>query len=227
MEGDGVSTMPRFWKCPPLWEGSTAFVIGGGASLKGLDLSVLRGRRVIAVNNAFKLVPFADILFFADTRWWRWNGADLGAWGGRIVSTCKMGEAFLDRRIQRMNRDYRFDRRQKLLDYVPLSEDPTSLSGPDSGYMAINLAYHLGAARIVLLGFDMGFTGGEAHWHPDHPIETRESNYRDIFLPTYPGLIEALKTRGVEVIRCTPSRLDFVPEIPLEEALTLPDRQRG
>lgn len=25
-----------------------------------------------------------------------------------------------------------------------------------------------GAARIILLGYDMGATGGRLHWHPDH-----------------------------------------------------------
>jgi hypothetical protein len=41
-------------------------------------------------------------------------------------------------------------------------------TGGNSGYQAVNLAWLFGAARIVLLGFDMGATGGRLHWHKDH-----------------------------------------------------------
>jgi hypothetical protein len=42
--------------------------------------------------------------------------------------------------------------------------------GGNSGYQAINLAYLWGAARIVLLGFDMQCApDGASHWFGDHP----------------------------------------------------------
>lgn len=220
--------MSRFWSAPAHWPGETVFIVGGGPSLENFDLTGLAGRRVIAVNNAFKLLPEADIIFFADTRWWRWYGAEIPLdYKGRIVSVCKMADKFRDPRILRMGRDYRFDVRTKNPNPVFLSDDPTALSGPDSGYMAINLAYLFGATRIVLLGFDMGFSDGKAHWHEDHQVPTPESNYSKLFLPTYPALIEALQARGVEVMRCTPSKLDCVPEFPLDQVLALPYRQNG
>ena len=40
----------------------------------------------------------------------------------------------------------------------------------NSGAGAINLAYHFGARRILLVGMDMKpGPNGEKHWHPDHP----------------------------------------------------------
>lgn len=224
--------MSRYWRAPALWPNETVFIVGGGPTLKALDLSPLSkslaGRRTIAVNNAFRLFQNPDVIFYADTRWWGWNGKDIAAdFGGRIVSTCSAGVKYLDGRVSRMGRDYRYDPRHQSPEQVcALAEDPTMLSGPDSGYMAMNLAYHLGASRIVLLGFDMGFTEGAAHWHDDHPVPTPESNYTDLFFPRYPALIESLKKRGVEVIRCTPSRLDFVPEVPFADALALSERRR-
>lgn len=42
-------------------------------------------------------------------------------------------------------------------------------TGLNSGYQAINLAYMFGAARIVLLGYDMQRgPKGESHHHGDH-----------------------------------------------------------
>lgn len=217
--------MSRFWKVPAtLWQGETVFIVGGGPSLKGMDLSGLAERRTIAVNNAFRITPNPDVIFYADTRWWGWNGKEIALdFPGRVISTCSASQAFLDPRVCRMGRCYRFTEEGG----AALSHDPTLLAGPDSGYMAMNLAYLFGAKRVVLLGFDMGFVNGEAHWHKDHEVPTPESNYTDLFAPRYPALVKALKEVGVEVIRCTPSRLDYIPEVPLQAALALPNRQHG
>lgn len=214
--------MGRFWKAQAWHPNSTIFVVGGGPSLKGMDLSGLGGRTVITANNAYQLVPRPDTIFFADTRWWRWHRDQIGETTARIITVASSRD-FGDGRVCRMGRDYRYTTPGQ----EPLSRDPTLLSGADSGYMAINLAYHYGASRIVLLGFDMGFTEGEAHWHEDHPVASPESHYVDRFGPLYPALIAALQQQGVEVLRCTPSRLGFIPELPLSEALALPSRQRG
>lgn len=228
--------MSRYWKALPHWAHDTVFIVGGGPSLKELDLSVLSrgnrrpGQRVIAVNNAYRLVPDADALFYADTRWWSWNSQDVKAKfiGERIITTSAAGIRYLDPSVVRMGRDYNFDPRHRAPEHCyALAEDPCFLSGPDSGYMALNLAYHYGASRIVLLGFDMGFKAGEAHWHEDHPVSTPETNYTDLFIPRYPALIDALKQRNVEVLRCTPSKLDYIPEMPLAEALAMPVRKGG
>lgn len=40
--------------------------------------------------------------------------------------------------------------------------------GGNSGFMAVSLALHFGASRVVLLGYDMQPTGGRLHWHADH-----------------------------------------------------------
>jgi hypothetical protein len=225
--------MSRFWRAPVLWQNETVFIIGGGPSLKTLDLSALDARgpsqRVIAVNNAYRLIKNPDVIFYADTRWWSWHGKDIPLeFPGRIISTCSASIAYLDPRVCRMGRDYRYDlRSREPHEVVPLTDEPDLLSGPDSGSMAMNLAYLFGASRVVLLGFDMGFVEGESHWHPDHEVPSVEANYTDLFAPHYPGLVASLQKRGVEVLRCTPSRLDFIPHVSLDEAIALPARRRG
>jgi len=51
-----------------MWEGETAFIVGGGPSLLDVDISVLEGKRVIGVNNAYQLLPNAPFLVFHDHR---------------------------------------------------------------------------------------------------------------------------------------------------------------
>lgn len=40
--------------------------------------------------------------------------------------------------------------------------------GGNSGYQAVGLAVHFGAARVVLLGYDMRNDGAQTHWHGNH-----------------------------------------------------------
>lgn len=55
------------------------------------------------------------------------------------------------------------------IDAPGLSESPRRIhQGGNSGYQAIGLAHAWGAARVVLLGYDMQRTGGKSHWHGDH-----------------------------------------------------------
>ena len=71
----------------------------------------------------------------------------------------------------------------------------------NSGAQAINLAYLLGATRIILLGYDMGATGN-THWFGDHPAGLRNGRYEQ-YVETFTRLAEDLKRAGVEVINCT------------------------
>lgn len=194
------------------WRGETVFIVGGGPSLKGMDLSALRNRRTIALNNAYLITPDPDILFFADARWWTWHAAQVPAnFAGRILTPSDT----VDPRVERLWRDMRFE-----TGGPALSPLPDHVAGHDSGYMSMNLAVNLGVARIVLLGFDMGFLGsGATHWHSGHPIPTKETNYTVAFGPTYPALVEAIRARGVAIERATPSNLGYIPERPLADIL--------
>lgn len=39
----------------------------------------------------------------------------------------------------------------------------------NSGFQALNLAYHFGARRVYLLGYDMSMAGNKRHFFGDHP----------------------------------------------------------
>lgn len=77
--------------------------------------------------------------------------------------------------------------------------------GGNSGYQVVNLVYHLGAAKIILLGYDMQRTGGQSHWFGDHKQRLR--NTPEKTMAKWPGifttLVRDLEREGVEVINCT------------------------
>ena len=89
--------------------------------------------------------------------------------------------------------------------------------GGNSGYQAINLAFHFGAARIVLLGFDMQRTGGQMHWFGNHPGKLHvPSPYKDWVL-RFNQLAADLRDAGVEVLNCSrETALECFERVPLE-----------
>lgn len=93
--------------------------------------------------------------------------------------------------------------------------------GGNSGFQAINLAVQFGAARILLVGFDMRVDLG-VHWHGRHgaglgdPSEMNVSNWRRILDAAAPRFAEL----GVEVINCSPiSALTGYPVMNFSEAI--------
>ena len=61
---------------PRLWPESTIAVIAAGPSLTVDDCEYVRGRvtATIAVNAAYKLAPWADVLYGCDGgKFWKWH----------------------------------------------------------------------------------------------------------------------------------------------------------
>jgi len=203
------------WDAPKMFAGQVVCIIGGGPSLKNYDLSPLEGQRCIAVNNSYKIAPWADILHFADASWWQWNGDHvLKNWPqDRIITTATSDVASVNHpRVKRFWRDR-----------GAFTEDRTKLHGWDSGTQAIHMAYHLGARRIVLFGIDMQpAKDGACQWHDEHKRPTKADNYQSRFAPSLTGLVGALRKRGVEVVRVTEPGLPCIAPVSLETAFAAP-----
>ena len=85
-----------------------------------------------------------------------------------------------------------------------LSEAPNGLqTGSNGGYQAVNIATLAGAARVLLVGYDMRFTGGRSHWHAGHPVKVAEDRYLQ-YARSYKTMLPQLARLGVEVVNCTP-----------------------
>lgn len=193
---------PPYWEPPALWEGATVVIIGGGPSLTPWQVEACRdrpGTRVIAVNNAYQLAPWADMLYFCDDKWWGWHAKHLADWRGMIVRLQGGQHDFGDPRIRVI---------RNLDQAAGLSLDRRGVHhGKNSGYQAINLSVHLGVKKIVLLGFDQkGVVEGRrerTHWHPDHPGGTSSVVYYEM-RPHFDTLVRPLAQLGVEIVNCTP-----------------------
>lgn len=210
--------MRQFWSAPVLWPGSTVAIFAGGPSITREQVDYCRGKvRAIAINNAYELAPWADVLYFCDDKWWSQfgHGKKLVDWNGLIVRLQSGNHDFGDPRIKVMRN---IDQRGGLAE----ARDALA-TGQNSGYQAINLAVHLGAKRILLLGYDMEapFVNGrlKTHWFGDHPGGTSPHVY-DQMLPWFDTLVQPLKERGVEVVNCTGGgRLRCFPRMSIQEAL--------
>lgn len=169
----------QWWTVPPEWEGHTAFILAGGPSVLGQDIDRLKGRNVIAINRSWSRAPFAQFLFFNDAQWWHWYGRDaVRGFPGRIVVTQSPADKFLvHERLLSLRR-------------IPLpGDEPQGLSTDRSEAFvrwtsltgAINLAVHLGAVRLVLLGAD-GKRGddGRTHHHDPYPWDQRTGRWNDM-----------------------------------------------
>ena len=143
------------WKAPAMWTGQPAFILGGGPSLPVDRITELRSYHVIAINQARRLAPWAEVLYFGDCNWYEQNKATLHRFRGLRVTLCSRCERVRD--IMRLR-----CRANKGLD-----RDPAWLASINSGYAAINLAYHFGADPIILLGYD-GHAKRGANWHTDY-----------------------------------------------------------
>jgi hypothetical protein len=79
-----------------------------------------------------------------------------------------------------------------------LSRDASTLGvGYTSGFSAINLAVHLGAARIVLLGFDMM----GRHFFGEHPNNTVPPF--GLAIPMFDRLIQPLADLHIDIVNAS------------------------
>jgi hypothetical protein len=99
--------------------------------------------------------------------------------------------------------------------------DSISLGG-NSGFQALGLALYFGAARVILLGYDMQNTGGRTHWHGHHkrlgnPLHDRFPDWRRNF-----SALNREIGPGIEVINATrETALATFARMPIEQALAM------
>lgn len=95
----------------------------------------------------------------------------------------------------------------------------TVMEGGNSGYQAVGLALLFGASRVVLLGYDMQFTGGKKHWHRDHA----KSNPTPSAMKNWLGNFNLLASQSpAPIINCSrATALACFPRMGLHEALNI------
>jgi hypothetical protein len=199
---------------PCEWPGETAFVIGGGPSVLGQDLEVLRGRRIIVINSSVHTVPWADFMFFSDARWWNEpeNRAAVESFAGRVVTTSRMVP----------NKNMLVCRRSHppglALERDMLMRKWTSLTA------ATNLAAHLvgSGGTIVWLGADgQKAADGRTHHHKPHRWAHTPGCY-DLHRKDLVTIVPSLKALEIAGYNASPDTAwaDILPVVGLQDVLT-------
>jgi hypothetical protein len=190
------------WSIPKLWAGETVLILGNGPSLLSLlSESLLRSHPIIGINEAgFLLRKESDIMFFGDAFWYWMNKEQVDQMPFVKVTYARHPEVVPD------------------LDYAADVHLVAGASGfgickreskirfnRSSGGAAINLAYHLGAAQVVLLGYDMRQVLGNKNWFRRgyESGRTKEMSYTN-FLEPFPTIKKDAKALGLEIYNGTP-----------------------
>jgi len=204
----------------PYWQDMTAIVAATGPSLTEAVAELCRlahdkddSVAVLAVNDAWRLMPWADALYACDAAWWTlYDGTDFV--GDKWSSHHPNGNDKVDI-AKRYGLQLVLGKTEKRF-----SVDPACIHyGGNSGFQAVNLAILLGARRIVLVGFDMHAAGGKPHFFGEHPPRLRRSTNYERFVPAFAEAAKAMPT-GVTIINSTPgSALRCFPMMPLDAAL--------
>jgi len=148
-----------YWSIPKLFDGELVVIIGGGASLKGYDLSPFHQFKMIGCNDAYRLGDCIDVVVSGDKGWIDYH-TKLKAYQnfkGLKVSIAPGWHSESDGGQTKTPK--------RLIKGA--SEKAHELGWNDStGAAAIDLARKMGACRILLLGFDMKLsTDNQNNWH--------------------------------------------------------------
>lgn len=207
----------EFDSLPRTYEGQTVFVLGGGPSLNHTNLELIKKRPVIGCNDAFKLGSWVDWCVFADKRWFAWNETELTKWPNRERIVCCVPQLLEERNVKWPW--LKILRRDEARFGLSVEQD-TLCWNRGCGGTAINVAYLLGANRVVLLGFDMRVVEDKHNWHDFHQKVERNKIYQGSMMPFLKPMSDAMKVTGLQIVNATPgSALNIFSIIPLEELI--------
>ncbi|WP_336284198.1 hypothetical protein [Citrobacter arsenatis] len=176
----------------------TYICVASGPSLTKEDCAraCLSGLPIIAVNSSWLAVPDCQHIFAADYDWW-----------------CHYHES-INTNASLWTQSERAHIRYGVNLFRPQEGGPFN-----SGQRAIQLAAHLGASRIILLGYDCTLANGE-HWHGRHPATMHNPVPREVgrWHTDFSSLVSELL--GVEIINATRhTALTCFPRITIEAAI--------
>lgn len=184
----------------PRWhDGRKVIVAAPGPSLTPEVAERCRGFTALAIKEAYRLLPWAEVLYGCDGKFWdrrdgcpdftgeRWSSHGRDRIDDKSKAAAKYGLHLVHGRAGRT-----FSLDPKLIHY-----------GSNSGFQAINLTILFGATDIVLVGFDMREVGGNPYFFGKHPARTAAAPYAK-FAPTFAEAAKQLPPR-IRIVNATPN----------------------
>jgi len=198
---------------------NTIYICGGGSSLKGFRFDLLKGLNVIAINKALIYVPFAKYLFFNDYNFYKMlipSKDRVPKDDNKLIDTFNEFKGTSYTLAKRVTDKRIIVLKNTGVDGLELDKNGLR-NGNNSGYGAINLAYHLGATKIYLLGYDMKNIDNTSHFHSGYGETNTQYTYNK-FMKPFDELAKILKELNIEVINCSiDSALNCFPKIDINE----------
>jgi hypothetical protein len=192
-------------------------VAATGPSLTTEIAEACRNEIVLAVNDAWRLLPWASVLYACDEAWWNihdgcreFRGEKWSSHGGRDHNDKTACARRYGLKLVQGRDGNTFDLSGSHINY-----------GSNSGFQGINLALLMGATKVVLVGFDMR-VNGRRHFFGDHPKGLMNSADYVSWVPNFAHAAKHLPA-GIEVVNCTPgSALTCFKMMDLSDALSDP-----
>lgn len=233
------------WEFPSIRElenrhsGEDIYILGTGTSLRVFDLSVLEGKIVIGLNQAWRRFPVTygitmrpelnlpELMNDADISECDYDTSGI-KW---VVKKDKLPQGWGARVVDAEQRMFWFEGNKNRTPEVKHSGDPSTVNKcvefitenhPTKLYLwssiaqsAMHLAANMGAKNIFMVGCDNCSIGGNHHAHLQHTFwKGEDPNIR--YLQYYEGNAEvrtALRGRGVSVFSLTPFLKLDAPEL--------------
>lgn len=196
------------------WAGR-CIVAASGPSLTEDVAAACRGERVIAVSDAYRMLPWAEVTYACDAAWWEIHRV------GTLGRECWTSHSLSPKNDKRSLPDLGMNVIEGR-DAAGFSRDPAVIHyASNSGFQAVNLAILFGADPIVLIGFDMRDVEGKRHFFGNHKAPLRDGHQ---FGPWIRSFAKAADNLGPSprIINATPgSALTCFPMMPLDEALNM------
>jgi hypothetical protein len=229
----------RLSRVLPEWAGGTVAILGGGPSLTLEQFEAVRvaresdAIRVITINDAYLLAPWADVAYAADAKWFTWHAQGIPKPGLGLTAeqVRERWATFPGQKcgIRSAEPYHAADVHVLRVSHLTgaLSRDPGALStGRQDGYaghggfQALNLATLAGARTVLLLGYDgRPSAEGKDNWHGAHPIPTPPSIW-DFIVRSFSCIENELEAAGVRVINCSmKSAIGSFEKLELADAL--------
>jgi hypothetical protein len=192
----------------PDWKGQTVVIVASGPSAGDVKLSHAIGKaRFVAINESWRLAPWAELLYGADAEWWETRKGVpefKGLRASQDVNACRLPFGIKHVPVDFNQLGFAFDK----LGTIGWSSN--------SGAQVLNLVAQLQPKVIVLVGFDMTLKWG-SHWHGDHPrinpTHFSIAGWRNSINKFGPKIL----ARGVEIINCSQvSTLTVFPKLPFD-----------
>lgn len=184
-----------------------AVCIATGSSLTKEDVEYCKGKaKIYVIKESYKLAPWADVLYAADSDWWDIRNGCPDFNGEKWTCTPEAEKKWGIKRI-----DYKVE--------IPWSNEAGLVAtGGHSGFQALNMAVLDGASEVILLGYDLGHQGRKHWWDdvPDLKRECRASDYNQ-WIKRFHAAVPHIKVPVYNASRF--SYLTCFPRVNLEDVL--------